>query len=89
MSAAYHGGNAFEMTKFKYTFRVYMQEPFMKEACELMRHLDLNIGEVAAMKIIEFEGNKDVPIDELKAHLTKAIESLGTTVLKIEGGKIE
>lgn len=72
----------------RYRFRIIYQNEYMKKSCELMRKMDLDIGEVGLEQVITFIA-KEQEIQVLKDNIIKAFESENVKVLYIEGGKVE
>ena len=74
---------------FRYRFTIILQDKLLKDTCDLMRKLDLDIGEVGNQHTFQFNTKEDIPIATIKEKLINAITTEGTKVLHIEGGKIE
>ena len=74
---------------FRYRFKIIIQPEYFKDACEMMRKLDMDIGEVGIEYVIQFTSQKDIAIPILKDHLRQCIESNGLQMLHAEGGKVE
>lgn len=73
----------------KYRFEVVYRTEYMKKASELLKKLDLDIGDVGIKECFVFTSKNDVPVSEVKEQIKKAFESCYIELLHIEGGKIE
>ena len=74
--------------KVKYRFTLTYQTKYFKRASELMKKLDLDIGEMGIEETFEFKCDEK-PIDIIKGNLKNSFECAEMTILEIEGGKIE
>lgn len=73
----------------KYRFEIIYQNKYMKEACELMRKMDCDIGEAGFRETIILTSKNDKSISEIKELLKQAYQSADCILLHIEGGKVE
>ena len=73
----------------KYRFEIIYQNDYMHRASELMKHLDLDMGEMGIREAFLVTTKNDVPIALIKEKFILAFESSDLKVLKIEGDKIE
>lgn len=73
----------------KYRFEVIYTNEYVKRASELMKKLDLDMGEIGFQEVFTFTTKKDLSIQKIKEDLKKCFELSDLEILKIEGGKVE
>ena len=75
--------------RYKYKFTVVYATKEMQKACEFMKKLDLDIGEVGIQQSFSFSSERNIEIPALKELISHSFESDCYKILHIEGGKIE
>lgn len=74
----------------KYRFEILYQTPNLRQVSNFMGNLDLGIDTLCFKDVITFHYTKEEkPVSYFKELIRKALESIGHTLIKIEGGKIE
>lgn len=74
----------------KYRFEIVYQTPNLIQANEFMACCDLGIGALCFKEVIYFSYTKEEkPVSYFKDLIRQALEAIGHTLVKIEGGKIE
>ncbi len=72
----------------KYYFTVMFQPKELKKVSELMKKLDLDMGQVGIEEKFTFSCPEDHSIEEVKEKIILCFNQCDCEVLKIEGGSI-
>jgi hypothetical protein len=75
--------------RVKYRFELLLQPKEFELGVKFLQSLDINIEGAGYKELITFTRDTERPVSELKDIIIKGYRSIGITVLKIEGGKIE
>ena len=74
----------------KYRFEILYQTTNLRRVSNFMEKLDLGMDEFCFKEVIAFNYTKEEkPVSYFKELIQQAMESIGHTLIKIEGGKIE
>lgn len=78
------------MNKIKYRFEIFHQTELMRDISRFMRNVDLGDREFGVVETVVFSySGEDKPIDYFKDLIIRAFAYAGSSVLRIEGGKVE
>ncbi len=74
----------------KYRFEISYQNKNIRQVCEFMRKVDLDLGDIYLKEVYGFDYiNDEKPIDYFKDLFRQAYETMDCNIINIKGGKIE